>query len=169
MAMYSTFVSAGHETTTSLIASGLAVLLQHPDQLARVRADPSLMKSCVEEMLRFESPLQRDMKVASVDLLLGGQEVRAGDLVWAMLGAANRDPAQFTHPDAFDAGRIDNRHLAFGHGPHFCLGAPLARLEAAVALDRVLRRLPRLRLDTEAIAWRHDYALRGPLAVQVGF
>lgn len=169
LSLFSTFVSAGHETTTSLIATGLSVLLAHPDQLARVGADRSLLRPVVEEMLRFESPLQRDMKVSTVDLRLGDQSIRAGDLVWALLGAANRDPARFPDPHRFDAGRTDNRHLAFGLGPHFCLGAPLARLEATIVLDRVLRRLPALRLGSQTVEWRQDYALRGPLAVQVEF
>lgn len=169
LALFSTFVSAGHETTTNLIASGLSVLLARPDELRRVRADPSMLRPLIEEMLRFESPLQRDMKVASVDLRLGDQDIRAGELVWAMLGAANRDPARFHDPDRFDAGRTDNRHLAFGLGPHFCLGAPLARLEAMIVVEHVLRRLPHIRLGPEPIRWRQDFALRGPLAVQVEF
>ncbi len=169
LALFSTFVSAGHETTTSLIAAGLYSLLRHRREFDRVRADRSLLKPAVEEMLRFESPLQRDAKVAVEEVEVGAATIRPGDVVWAMLGAANRDPEAFDDPGGFDIGRPANRHLAFGMGPHFCLGAPLARLEATVVLDAVLDRLPRLALADGPIEWRRDYALRGPISVHVTF
>lgn len=170
-AICGTFVSAGHETTTSLIANGIYALLRAPDELARLRADPTLITGAVEEILRYQSPFQRDMKVAAVDVEIDGVLVPAGEPVWVMLGSAHRDPAAFDDPDRFDIGRTGNRHLAFGYGPHFCLGAWLARLEAQIAIGTMIRRLGHVRfgVDPEAIEWRHDYALRGPVALPVRF
>jgi cytochrome P450 len=171
LAMCSTFVSAGHETTTSLIANGMLALLAHPEEVAKLRDHPELIASAVEEILRFASPFQRDMKVAAVEVEIAGQQVRAGEQVWVMLGAAHRDPQRFPDPERFDIERSDVRHLAFGYGPHFCLGAWLARLEGQIALGTLIRRLPDLRLvtDADAIEWRPDYALRTPRAIPVAF
>lgn len=154
-------VFAGHETTTNLIGNGVLALLEHPDQLERLRADPRLLPSAIEELLRFSSPVQATARRATVDFELHGQRIRRGDFLLLLLGAANRDPAQFVDPDVLDIGRADNRHLAFSLGPHFCLGAALARLEAEVALDHLLQRYPRLRLSSGAPVWRQDVFLRG--------
>jgi pimeloyl-[acyl-carrier protein] synthase len=171
LALCGTFISAGHETTTTLIANGILALLEAPDQLARLRADPALIDSAVEEILRFQSPFQRDMKVGAVESHIGGQRIPPGEPVWVMLGAAHRDPEQFDRPETFDIGRSGVRHLAFGYGPHFCLGAALARLEARIAISTMVARLPDMRLavDPSAIAWRHDYALRGPITLPITF
>lgn len=154
-------LTAGHETTTNLIGNGLLTLLRHPDQLARLRADPSLMPTAIEEMLRFESPLQRNPRRVAVDLRLGDQPLRRGDFVLQVLGAANRDPAQFPDPDRFDIARQPNGHVGFGFGIHFCVGAPLARLEGAITIETVLRRMPRLQLAGEAAQWQQSALLRG--------
>lgn len=160
LSLCSTFVSAGHETTTSLIGSGALVLLEHPDLSAQVADDPTVTAAFVEEVLRAESPLQRDLKVAVTDVELGDQVIRAGQLVYAMLGAANRDAQHFEAPDRFDVGRTRNRHLSFGFGAHFCLGAPLARLEGQIALAEFARRAFALRLVGPQPTYRHDIALR---------
>jgi cytochrome P450 len=131
---------AGSETTTNLISNAVLCLGEHPAQLARLRAEPGLLPSAIEEVLRYRSPLQWMYRVARRDVNLGGASVPAGALVLAVIGAANRDPSAFPDPGRFDIARSPNPHLAFGHGPHFCLGAPLARLEARVALADLLAR-----------------------------
>ena len=158
-----TLLTAGHETTTNLIGNGVLLLLTHPDQLALLRSRPDLMPSAVEEMLRFESPLQRNPRRVAVDLDLHGQHLKAGDYVMQVLGAANRDPAAFPNPHRFDITRAPNRHMAFGHGIHFCLGAPLARMEAPIAIEELLRRFPQIALaDPQAPPrWLRHGLLRG--------
>jgi cytochrome P450 len=160
---------AGHETTTNLIGNGILALLQHPEELARLREHPEMIGTAVEEILRYDSPVQGTSRKAAVDLELGGQQVQAGQFVSLMIGAANRDPAQFPDPDRFDIGRRENRHLSFSHGPHFCLGAPLARLEGQIALSTLVRRLPDLRLATDTIEWRDNFTLRGAKALPMEF
>ncbi|WP_027481952.1 cytochrome P450 [Deinococcus pimensis] len=140
---------AGHETTVNLIGNGALALTQHPGELARLRADPALLPTAVEEMLRFDPPVQRALfRAALEDVTVGGQAVRRGEQVSAVMGGANRDPAVFTEPDRFDVGRTPNRHLSFGRGIHFCLGAPLAKLEARVAFETLLAAAPDLRLES---------------------
>ena len=162
-----TLLTAGHETTTNLIANGLLTLLRHPGQLALLRGSPELMPSAVEEMLRFESPLQRNPRRMTADVELRGETLQAGDFVFQVLGAANRDPQQFPDPHRFDITRKPNRHLAFAMGIHFCLGAPLARLEASIAIGSVLRRLPALRLASDAVEWHRHGLLRSLKALPV--
>ncbi len=152
---------AGHETTTNLLANGLFLLLRHPDQLARLRADPGLAPSAVEELLRVESPVPSTLKIATEDVDLRGAAIRRGDRVLPILSSANRDPRQFPDADTLDLGRRPNRHLAFGWGIHFCLGAPLSRLEATLAFRSVLRRLPHLALASDAPRWRPWLFFRG--------
>ncbi|MBX2997769.1 MAG: cytochrome P450 [Caldilineaceae bacterium] len=157
-----TLFVAGHETTTNLIGNGLLALLRHPEQLAQLRENPALSLPAMEELLRYDTPVPRGWRLAKADMEIGGQTIRAGDLLLPMIGAANRDPAQFPHPDRLDFGRADNRHVGFGYGIHFCLGAPLARLEVPAALNALLRRFPALRLDESSpLIWRRDVALRG--------
>jgi cytochrome P450 len=157
-----TLLFAGHETTANLIANGLIALLRHPDQLARLRAQPHLAPSAVEELLRFDASVQRNRRRAVADVELAGRRIRAGDRVLAFLGAANRDPAAFPEPERLDLGRTPNKHLAFGHGIHYCVGAALSRLEAPIALTAVLERFPGLALGSSPIAWMPNIAFRGP-------
>ena len=164
-----TLLIAGHETTTNTIANGLYTLLRHPEQLEQLRANPALLPSAVEEILRYESPLQRNPRRMTEDLEYGGAQLRRGDYVLQMLGAANRDPSVFPNPDQFDITRQPNRHVSFAFGIHFCVGAPVARLEAPIAIGTVLRRLPGLRLASEPLEWRTHSLLRGLGALPVAF
>jgi cytochrome P450 len=153
---------AGHETTVNLIGNGTLALLRHPDQLRRLRADPGLIGSAVEELLRYDGPVQRTARVPAEDVVIRGRRIPGGDMVMPFIGAADRDPAQFPDPDRLDLARADNRHVAFGLGIHFCLGAPLARVEGQIALGTLVARLPRLALATsEPPAYRQSLTLRG--------
>jgi cytochrome P450 len=160
---------AGHETTTNLIGNGVLALLRNPDQLRRLHDDPSLVPSAVEELLRYDSPVQFTTRLLKEGLTVGGKELRAGQTMLLVLGSANRDPGQFADPDRLDVGRADNRHLSFGLGAHFCLGAQLARLEGRVVLEALLRRLPGLRLDGADLEYRAHFNLRGLKALPVSF
>ena len=150
-----TLLIGGHETTTYLISSGVLALIQHPEQLRKLRANPDGARMAVEEMLRYEGPFQRNRRLATEAVELDGHLIQKGQLLVQMLGAANRDPAVFPNPDSFDIERHPNRHVSFGHGPHFCIGAPLARLEAPIAINALLRRLPNLELATDELAWKN--------------
>lgn len=152
---------AGHETTVNLIANGVYCLLRHPDQLALLRQDPDGIKGAVEEVLRFESPIQTTTRQLAEDLTWGSHAFRQGEIVLLVLGAANRDPEQFRDPDRFDITRSDNRHLAFGAGIHFCVGAPVSRLEAQIAIPMLLRRMPHLRLTEGPPDWLRLESWRG--------
>ncbi|WP_219835448.1 cytochrome P450 [Paenibacillus sp. R14(2021)] len=152
---------AGHETTVNLIGNSVLLLLRHPDQLARLLETPDLAASAVEEALRFESPVQMTSRFASCDYEIGGRIIPQGYNVSVLLGAANRDAAHFDRPELFDIGRSANRHLAFASGPHFCLGAPLARLEGAIALTTLLERYPNMKLADEKLDWRRNILFRG--------
>jgi pimeloyl-[acyl-carrier protein] synthase len=160
---------AGHETTVNLIGNGTLALLRHPDQLRRLREDPSLLPGAVEELLRYDGPVQRTGRSCSTEVQIGGRTIPENSVVLGIIGAANRDPAIFPDPDRLDVTRGENRHLAFGWGIHFCLGASLARLEAQIALGTVVRRLPHLALATAAPEWRPASALRGLVALPVAF
>ncbi len=160
---------AGHETTVNLIGNGMLALLRHPAELRKLSAEPALLPSAVEELLRWDSPVQRTGRIAATDVELGGTLIPKGALVSAVLGAANRDPAHFPEPDRLDLARPDNRHLAFGWGIHFCLGAPLARVEGQIAIGALARRLPGLALATDRPEWRESSALRGLRALPVTF
>ena len=159
----------GQETTTNLIGNGVLALLRHPDQLERLRRDPGLIASAVEELLRYESPSQHTARLAPADVVLGDALIRRRQAVIAVMGAANRDPARFPDPDRLDLARPDNRHLAFGWAAHFCFGAPLARLEGQIALSALLRRLPDLRLEPGPLVWRQNLGLRGLTTLPVAF
>jgi cytochrome P450 len=160
-------MTAGHETVTNMLSNGVLTLLRHPDQLERLRGERSLTVSAAEEILRFESPVQMTSRRALADGEFAGRWVKAGEALQLFLGAANRDPARFPDPDRFDIARGDNRHVAFGFGPHFCLGAALAREELRVALDHLLDRLPGLELAVDEVAWQPTIDFRGPLALPV--
>jgi cytochrome P450 len=164
---------AGHETTTNLIGSGVLALLQHPDQLARLRSDPDLLPSAVEELLRFCAPVVTStLRYAAEDVTLRDVVIPKGDMVLLVIAAANRDPTRFLSPNVLDIARANNKHLAFGHGIHYCLGAPLTRLEGEIALGTLLRRMPDLRLSVapEALTWRSPhFVLRGLVKLPVVF
>jgi cytochrome P450 len=160
---------AGHETTVNLIGNGTLALLRHPDQLGRLRENPGLIGSAVEELLRYDGPVQRTARIPSEDVVIDGRTIPAGDMVMPFIGAADRDPAQFPDPDRLDIGRSDNRHVAFGLGIHFCLGAPLARVEGRIAIDALVRRLPKLALATETPEFRQSLTLRGLKTLPVSF
>ena len=159
----------GQETTTNLIGNGMLTLLRHPDQLAKLVGDLSLVPSAVEELLRFESPSQHTARIASEDTELGGKLIRKRQAVIAVMGAANRDPERFADPNQLDICRADNRHLAFAWASHFCFGAPLARMEAQITFDLLLRRFPNPHLDTDQLTWRSNLGLRGLTALPVRF
>jgi cytochrome P450 len=162
-------LAAGHGTTTHLLGNGLYALLQHPEQLQRLQDDPSLISTAVLELLRYDSPVQLTSRRPTVDLDYADRHFAAGQEVLLVLGAANHDPAQFADPDRLILNRGDNRHVAFGHGPHFCLGAPLARLEAEIAFPTVLRRLPGLHLEDQAGERFPSMVFRGFRSLPVAF
>jgi cytochrome P450 len=159
----------GQETTINLIGNGLLTLLRQPDQLARLREDPSIIEPAVEELLRYESPSQHTGRIAPDDVVLGGQRIRKRDAVMAVMAAANRDPERFPDPDRLDLTRTDNRHLAFGWAAHFCFGAPLARMEGQIAFATLLRRLRAVALEPATLMWRENLGLRGLKALPVRF
>ena len=142
-------LNAGHETTTNLIGNGLHALITHRDQLKRLVAQPELITSAVEELLRFESPLQLNNRVATADIEIAGHTIPAGTFITLGIGAANRDPAQFAQPEKLDIARKPNRHLAFGHGDHACSGMNVARLEARIAIGKLVARFPDIDLAGE--------------------
>ncbi|MEN8182634.1 MAG: cytochrome P450 [Myxococcota bacterium] len=161
LSIVSLLLVAGHETTTNLIGNAVLALLRNPDQRRRLEQEPELMSQAIEEFLRYDSPVQLSRRVASEDCEVGGQKIRRGERLYLVLGAANRDPGQFEDPDRLDLGRRDARHLAFGGGIHACLGAPLARAEAAIAIDTLLRRLPGFEAEPGEPCWRSLMVLRG--------
>ena len=165
LAMSFLLLVAGHETTVNLIASGTLALIEHPEQLENLKADPQLIKSAVEELLRYTSPVEiATERYAREDLEVSKTEVPRGELVLAVLGSANRDEQYFEDPDALDLARHPNKHLAFGRGGvHHCLGAPLARMEGQIAITALLRRFPDMNLPvtSESMRWRRGLFLRG--------
>jgi cytochrome P450 len=161
---------AGNLTTTHLLGNAVLALLNHPAELARFLAHPERTPEAIEELLRYDSPVIAVGRWLTRDRELGGQELRKGQHVMLWTGAANRDPAVFLEPDRLDLGRKPTQHEAFGHGPHYCLGAPLARLEARIALPAILRRLPELRLAEDArLAPAPGYHLRGMISIPLAF
>ncbi len=160
---------AGHETTVNLIGNGTLALLRHPEELRRLRETPGLITSAVEELLRYDGPVQRTARITSTEVTIGGRTIGKGEMVMPFIGAADRDPSQFSDPDRLDLGRTDNRHIAFGWGIHFCLGAPLARIEGQIAIDTLVRRLPRLTLVDDEPEHRQSLTLRGLKALPVTF
>ena len=152
---------AGNETTTNLIGNGMLALLLNPDQRRRLQAEPGLIVPAIEEMLRYDGPAQITSRIVAEPLELRGKQMQPGQVVLCFLGAANRDPEQFAEPDRFDIGRQNNRHLAFGYGIHYCLGAPLAVAEAQVAISTLLRRFREPVAGFEAPEWAQSFILRG--------
>jgi hypothetical protein len=162
-------LAAGHETTTNLIGNGVLALMRHRDQWDALRADPALASGAVEELLRYDCPVQWTSRVASEDLTLGGKLIERGQFILAGLGAANRDPAQFPDPDRLDIRRADNKHLAFGQGIHFCLGATLARMEAEIAIGSLAARFPTLSLARGKLRWHKGLTFRGVKSLPLKF
>jgi pimeloyl-[acyl-carrier protein] synthase len=160
---------AGHETTVNLIGNGTLALLRHPGELRRLRENPGLIGGAVEELLRYDGPVQRTARMPSSDITIGGRTIAKGEMVMTFIGAADRDPAQFPDPDRLDITRTDNRHIAFGWGIHFCLGAPLARVEGQIAINTLVQRLPKLALATERPEHRESLTLRGLKSLPVTF
>jgi pimeloyl-[acyl-carrier protein] synthase len=159
----------GHETTTNLIASGFLTLLENPASLEQLRSKPEIAGSAIEELLRFESPVQHTARIAPTDSVLGKKQIRKGAKVVAVLAAANRDPSRFADPDKLDLLRSDNRHLAFGWASHFCFGAPLARMETQIAFATLLRRIHEPALSESPLRWRSNSGLRGLNSLNITF
>jgi cytochrome P450 len=154
-------LSTGHETTTHLIGNGILALLQHPDQLKLLKERPALIASAVDEILRYDNPVQITYRSAIEDAELNGKLIRKGDLVNTVIGSANRDPERFIEPHRFDITRDEGRHLSFGLGIHYCIGAPLVKLEAEIAFETLLRRFPNLALATDKLEWQEHPIFRG--------
>jgi len=164
-------LAAGHETTTNLIGNGTLALLRNPDQKEKLQAGPSLIVGAIEELLRYDSPVQLTGRLIKEDIDFAGKQLAKGQEVLLVLGAANRDPERFPEPDRLDITRLDNRHLSFGQGPHFCLGAPLARLEGKVAISTLVHRMPALRLAIpgEDLQWQENQVLHGLKSLPLEF
>ncbi|UQA61062.1 cytochrome P450 [Polyangium aurulentum] len=163
-------LSAGHETTQNLIGNGLLLLLQHPEERQKLVRAPSLIKTAVDEMLRYEPPVQCFGRIAKEDIVLRGQTIKRGQHVLASFAAANRDPERFEQPEVFDITRADNPHLSFGYGIHFCPGSTLGRMEAQIVITEVLRRMPNIELESETLDWHAaNLMLRGLKTFPVKF
>jgi cytochrome P450 len=167
LAMLLLLLVGGHETTVNLIANGLLALLRNPDQLELLRTENGIEKRAVEELLRYDAPVQYSGRVAKQDIEIGGKHIRAGEGIRMIIGSANRDPEEFDDPDQLDLTRDPCPHVAFGAGVHFCLGAQLARLEGQIAISTAVRRFPKLRLATTDLRWRPAPVLRGLEALPV--
>jgi cytochrome P450 PksS len=172
LAMVMLLMVAGHETTVNLIGNGTLALLEHPGQMEKLRNDPALIKPALEELLRYASPVETATeRYARADAMVAGVTIPRGEMIFAVIASANRDERQFPNPDTLDITREPNKHLAFGLGAHFCLGASLARLEGQIAISTLLRRAPDLRLTVapEALRWRRGLVVRGLEALPVAF
>src|SRR6266705_1507463 len=172
LAMIFLLLVAGHETTVNLIGSGSLALLEHPDQLAKLRSEPALIKTAIEELVRFVCPVEMATeRYAREDITIAQTTIPRGELVMAVIGSANRDANYFDHPDSLDITRKNNKHLAFGQGAHYCLGASLARLEGQIAISTLVQRMPNLRLSLapDQLRWRGTFILRGLEALPVSF
>jgi pimeloyl-[acyl-carrier protein] synthase len=167
VANISSLLSTGHETTTHLIGNGLLALMQYPSQMQLLREQPGLLDSTIDEILRYDAPVQITYRSALEDAEIGGKLIRKGDLVNSILGSANRDPERFADPDEFVITRNEGRHLGFGLGIHYCIGAPLVRLEAGIIFETILRRFPNLQLKTENLEWQEHPIFRGPKSLPV--
>ena len=170
LSFFQLLLLAGSETTTNLINNSLLSFIENPGQLARLRSAPELLPSAIEEVLRYRSPIQAMFRQTRCDVEMHGHVIPAGKLVLAMIGSANRDPKQFHEANRFDVARDPNPHIAFGHGIHFCVGAPLARLEARIALSDLLRRLETFALASDE-PWepRKAFHVHGPTRLPIRF
>ena len=159
---------AGHDTTTNQIANALLALLNNPQEFDKLKEDiDGKMASAVEELLRYDTSVTRTVRQATEDIEIGGQSIKKGQTVIFLLGAANRDPAQFPDPDRLDIDRTPNAHVSFGWGPHFCLGGPLARIEIELALRAVIRHTPNIRRATDTLQWRPTMGVRALMSLPV--
>jgi len=168
--MVALLLVTGHETTVNLIGNGVLALLRNPHQLALLKENPNIIDTAIEELLRYDGPVESSTtRWAKVDLEFCGQQIKRGDIVRVVLSSANRDPNYFDDPDTLDLTRQDNRHLAFGHGIHYCLGAPLARLEGRIALTTLFQRMPTLRLNINEsrLRWHSGVLFRGLVELPV--
>jgi len=160
-------LSTGHETTTHLIGNGILALLQHPDQMKLLKEKPDLLDFAIDEILRYDNPVQITYRSTLEDADIKGKTIRKGDLVNTILGSANRDPERFKNPDRFDVARDEGRHLSFGLGIHYCIGAPLVKLEAEIAFETILRRFPNLQLKSDFLEWQEHPIFRGLKSLKV--
>jgi hypothetical protein len=164
-----TLLLAGYETTMSFIGNAVLALLRNPSEIQKLVSNPSLFPNAIEELLRYDGPIHRQWRVAAMDVEFGGKQILKGQLVGAMLGAANRDAEQFHNPNVLDVVRSKVRHVAFGFGIHFCLGAPLARLESRIAIEALVLRLPRMQLAIEDPPWRQEITIHGLKSLPITF
>jgi cytochrome P450 len=160
-------IVAGHETTVNLIANSVLSLLRHPEQLALFKQKPELAPSVINEVLRYESPVQAAPRLANNDVVLSGTSIKNGDMVWMLLGSANRDAEHFTTASVFDISRTSTHHLSFSEGIHRCIGASLAEAEGAIAIGSLFACFPDLKLMSNNIDFRFPFALRGPRKLMV--
>ncbi|QSJ20569.1 cytochrome P450 [Nostoc sp. UHCC 0702] len=161
--------ATGEETTVNTIGNGMLALLHHPDQMEQLKKEPTIIQSAVEEILRYDSPVQLTARVAIDNIEIGNQTIQAGEKLILCLGAANRDPYQFPNPDQFNIHRYQDNHVAFGDGIHYCLGAALARVQAQIAINTLLQQFPDLQLASDKLEWRKNIALRGLKSLPVTF
>jgi pimeloyl-[acyl-carrier protein] synthase len=159
----------GFDTPVHLIGNGMLALLRHPDQMEKLKREPAIIQSAIEELLRYDTPVQQIARMATENVEIGGKTIRSGERVILCPGAANRDPAQFTDPNKLDIARAENCHLAFSSGIHYCLGAALARVQGQIAINTLVQRLPDLKLHTDILEWREHIAIRGLKALPVTF
>lgn len=169
LSMLRLLLVAGHETTVHLIGNGLVALLNHPTELEKLRTEPYLIENAVEELLRYDSPTQASARWVSEDMEFGGKNLHRGDNVYLVFGAGNHDPDQYRNPDQLDITRQFARHLSFGYGIHFCLGAPLARVEAQIAIPALLHRFPNLQLAATHFEWQPTNLVRGLKSLELSF
>ena len=165
--MCALLLAAGNVTTTDLIGNGTLALLQNPDQLQKLRDDPQLIRNAVEEMLRYDSPVVETGRIPLAGVEISGCPIAAGESIVPVMGAANHDPAVYPDPHRFDITRADTHHQSFGGGIHFCLGAPLARLEAQLAINALVRRFPKMRLTGEPLQYRRIPGFRGLIRLPI--
>ena len=159
----------GEETTVNTIGNGMLALLHHPEQMEKLKQEPNIIRTAVEEILRYDSPVQITVRIASDNLEIDNQTIQKGEKMLLCLGSANRDPAKFSNPDLFNILRPENQHLAFGDGIHSCLGAALARAQAEIAINSLVQKLPNLKLASDKLEWRKNIALRGLKTLSVTF
>lgn len=169
MSILQLLLVAGNETTTNLIGNGLLALMRNPDQLELLQRNPDLVEGAIDELLRYDGPVQATSRIALEDVEIGGRTVRKGQNAFVVLGAANRDPERFADPDRLDVTRNPEEHVSFGHGRHFCLGSNLARLEARYSIRGVIERFPNLKLATDEIVWRKNIILHGITSLPIRF